>query len=377
MTERCNEVPDCADSSDEFFCELIGFHGKSYRKLIAPKENNGKRTKVEINLNIEDIKNIDELNMKFSSRVTITIKWKDVRLFFKNLGGQDNLAEEEVNAIWKPPLILSNSLNLESVLKNEYLLVTIQQLIPGKPNNEKQLYEGTTHDGNENDLIMSAKVDTDFSCSYDLHSYPFDTQICTIDISSPDNLIKDIKLIPGAIVYSGKIESLPQFHFNIGEIKANENGTTISGFIHLKRIPFYHILCTYLPTVCIILMAIITLYIDESHFEATIMVALTAMLVLYTLFQSISENMPPTAYLKLLDIWLIFGLILPFIIFIIEVSWELMKQMDCDVVRSMDPLLKSGKTKCKIAVQIFIPIICGLFTIIYVIIVYIQYYQLN
>ena len=48
MTKRCNEVPDCADGSDEFFCELIGFHGKSYRKLIAPKENNGRRTKIEV-----------------------------------------------------------------------------------------------------------------------------------------------------------------------------------------------------------------------------------------------------------------------------------------------------------------------------------------
>ena len=57
-----------------------------------------------------------------------------------------------------------------------------------------------------------------------------------------------------------------------------------------------------------------TLYIDVSHFEATIMVALTAMLVIYTLHQSISANLPATAYLKLIDIWLFGGLIIPFII---------------------------------------------------------------
>ena len=49
-------------------------------------------------------------------------------------------------------------------------------------------------------------------------------------------------------------------------------------------------------------MAVLTMFIDESHFEATIMVALTAMLVLYTLFQSISEVMPTTSYLKLIGI---------------------------------------------------------------------------
>ena len=53
------------------------------------------------------------------------------------------------------------------------------------------------------------------------------------------------------------------------------------------------------------------------------MVALTAMLVMYTLFQSISASMPSTAYLKLLDIWLIFGLVMPFVVFTVEVLWEL------------------------------------------------------
>ena len=57
-----------------------------------------------------------------------------------------------------------------------------------------------------------------------------------------------------------------------------------------------------------------TLFIDYSHFEATIMVALTTMLVIYTLHQSISATLPATAYLKMIDIWLFGGLIIPFII---------------------------------------------------------------
>jgi hypothetical protein len=53
------------------------------------------------------------------------------------------------------------------------------------------------------------------------------------------------------------------------------------------------------------------------------MVSLTGMLVMYTLYQSISLTLPPTAYFKLLDYWLIFSLLMPFVIFIIEVLWEL------------------------------------------------------
>ena len=62
---------------------------------------------------------------------------------------------------------------------------------------------------------------------------------------------------------------MPQFELKIGKIVSNVNGTLIQGSIQLKRIPFYHILCTYLPTVCILLMTIATLYVDESHFEST------------------------------------------------------------------------------------------------------------
>ena len=66
--------------------------------------------------------------------------------------------------------------------------------------------------------------------------------------------------------------------------------------------------------------------IDKSHFEATIMVALTAMLVMYTLFQGIAASMPSTSYMKLLDYWLFFGLVMPFGVFIVLVIWELIDQ---------------------------------------------------
>ena len=75
-----------------------------------------------------------------------------------------------------------------------------------------------------------------------------------------------------------------------------------------------HIFNTYIPTLCLVTITGFTLFIDTSHFEATIMVALTTMLVMYTLHQSITVHLPMTAYLKMIDIWLFGGLIVPFII---------------------------------------------------------------
>ena len=308
----------------------------------------------------------------------MTIKWKDARLSYNNLfNGYTTIEKEEFERIWKPSLTLRNSLEHASIITNEEVLIQILKQQEGKLKSEKNLYEDMTYDGKTNDIILTAVFDKNFGCAYQLQDYPFDSQICTLDLSSPSNIINDVMLVPGTITYSGLSKTLPQFEFDVGIITSTENGNVIKGSILLKRIPVYHVLCTYVPTSCILLMAIVTLYIDESHFEATIMVALTAMLVLYTLFQSISTSMPPTAYLKFLDIWLIFCLIMPFIIFTIEVSWELIKANEIDDVQSVYPtwypVTKTRKDICKIIFQIGIPVLCVLFCIIYILVGILKY----
>ena len=51
---------------------------------------------------------------------------------------------------------------------------------------------------------------------------------------------------------------------------------------------------------------------QETEFEAITTVNLTALLVLTTLFIGISNSLPNTAYVKLIDIWLIGHLLIPF-----------------------------------------------------------------
>ena len=46
-----------------------------------------------------------------------------------------------------------------------------------------------------------------------------------------------------------------------------QNGSMIKRTIILRRITLYHIATAYLPTFCIMIMAIITLYIDASHVQ--------------------------------------------------------------------------------------------------------------
>ena len=61
------------------------------------------------------------------------------------------------------------------------------------------------------------------------------------------------------------------------------------------------------------------------------------MLVMYTLFQSISTTTPNVAYLILLDYWIIFGLSMPLFVFMSEVSLELMNEY------KINPIQVNGK----------------------------------
>ena len=52
----------------------------------------------------------------------------------------------------------------------------------------------------------------------------------------------------------------------------------------------------------------------------------TTLLVLATLFISISNALPRTSYVKLIDIWLIFNLIIPFVEIILQTSLSLLEE---------------------------------------------------
>jgi len=62
-----------------------------------------------------------------------------------------------------------------------------------------------------------------------------------------------------------------------------------------------------------------TLYFKKQDLDFAIGLTMTIMLVMYTMYQSISQSLPQTAYLKFIDVWLIFCLMVPFFVFVVQV----------------------------------------------------------
>ena len=65
-----------------------------------------------------------------------------------------------------------------------------------------------------------------------------------------------------------------------------------------------------------------TLYFKKEHFKTSIPVAITAMLVMYTLNNSISSKLPQTSSFKFMDLWILFGLFSHFLIPILLILIE-------------------------------------------------------
>jgi hypothetical protein len=75
----------------------------------------------------------------------------------------------------------------------------------------------------------------------------------------------------------------------------------------------------------LVVIAELTLYFDESQNELAVGLTLTIMLVMYTMYQSINDSFVKTAYLKMIDYWLLFCLLTPLAVFLIEIFWLLNK----------------------------------------------------
>ena len=73
------------------------------------------------------------------------------------------------------------------------------------------------------------------------------------------------------------------------------------------------ILTVFLPTVLLNLLGHSANYFKDFFFEAAVTVNLTVMLVLTTMFINVSNQLPNTSYIKMIDVWLIFNLIVPFV----------------------------------------------------------------
>ena len=139
----------------------------------------------------------------------------------------------------------------------------------------------------------------------------------------PKTLRDEIDLVPWELhVYMN--DTLNKFIVTNFSLQAAADSKTICLVISLQRLegPFW--ISLFVPSMCLILAAEIAMFVDETHFEAMIMVALTSNLVMYTLYSAIQAKLPENSSYKLIDFWMLHGLLMPMVVFIVLAINELL-----------------------------------------------------
>ena len=93
----------------------------------------------------------------------------------------------------------------------------------------------------------------------------------------------------------------------------SDTGKGLRMVMKMKRKITSEMMTTYLPSTLLLLITFATTFFPPFFFEAALTVNLTTMLVMTTIFISKMEGLPSTAYMKMIDIWLIFCQLVPFI----------------------------------------------------------------
>ena len=332
---------------------------------------------------LDTVLQIDEVGMTFKAKFLLALRWRDWRVTFRDLKWINPLNDKEKSQIWIPYLVFENGQNEENGFSTRS--GTSKNLFAMRDNLDAFQVMDSLDEGRlyyNQSLWYSAWFIKQFSCEFDLHHYPFDIQKCQIKLRVPKTLQISINLIPLGARMLGP-NHISQFTIsNISmkpfiprvKLHSTKNHSASAGIMlqfHIHRDITHHIYMTYIPTLFILIMSLFSLFIGEEHFGATTAVSMTCMLVLYTLYQGIVANMPVTVYMKLLDIWLIFNLAIPFFVFVTLVSWELMKGKPTNQVMLMDYLhesedLQQKKSYCKLTMQIILPGISAVFVLAYI-----------
>lgn len=294
-----------------------------------PVEDSKSVLEINLGLHLLAISQLDEVEESFTSRFQLYVSWKDYRLSYQNLvkNKLENVLDDKIaRRLWIPPLMISSAKgNAPFIANDKSVTMAINQLSKPETKGLEAVHEAFYFSGRKNDIFYMNMFDVEQICQFDLTDYPFDTQSCPINISIAAIFEKKLNLQYDKEWIKNKIKGgLNQFSITGLEGILDKDNKTLSIVIKMKRQISYIAVSVFFPTICLFIIATLTLYIDPCHFEATIMVSLTTMLVTYTLYQSISDSLPKTGTIKLIDIWLVAGMILPFMVFLLLVIVEIM-----------------------------------------------------
>ena len=323
----CNNYHNCDDGVDEANCTLLQLLHHQNDIEIPPVEfKRGKLKRLVLNgtLNVMKLFEINDADSTFDLYFVLEIVWFDRKLNFKFLKGRDNFLNEAMKQkIWIPKVEFGDIKKMFSDHKDQVIV-----LRKGNPTLDNDLdyvqQANEVYNGGENPLKMFFERRIQFSCSFDnIKNFPFGKQKCFLEfrVVGAANALTTIML---EVVRRERALAVGEYVIEDWVVTNYHNNQTMRNMVRVSMIMTRNIksifLVIYLPTILMNMINQATNYINgDDKYSMIYMVNITCMMVLASIFLSVSGSLPITSEIKPVESWLILNLAYPFIIILVNV----------------------------------------------------------
>ena len=303
---------------------------KSYNKNLSPSPGDIFREKLDVNmsLNVISLGSFKAITHSFEAKLTVIMSWKDNRLRFinlRNMSEENTLSSKEKDYIWLPRFVFENTKDKSTSVVDDKSVILVEKYGRAEKADLTSVWNKLLYKGSENPLIYKRFYNIVFECEYLLQWYPFDYQVCLIKISPTSEQIKFTRLVKGSFEYSG---SKILMKYKVRSIEMIRNKTGLKVKIKIGRTLLSIVMTIFIPTLLINIIGHTSNFFKHFFFEGKISLNVTVMLVLTTMFVGISGKLPETAYVKMIDLWMLFSLLKPFVDIMIQTYVESLRSED-------------------------------------------------
>ena len=274
-------------------------HAPKVPKVFNCKEGLPPPTKVQLSVHVSEISLVT--NGAVTMSAYLRYSWEDYRLAppEQNMQGEFvEIAPTVKDSLWLPDLYIPNAASVISPV----IFV---------PSTSFRMYRNYTLFANQYLLLK-------LSCPFNYALFPMDVQICDVALQSFGRNPCELNLTwseNNPLSYS--TSTLSQFSYEIHRASARAHSRTFhSGskspleraqvhmYVILRRQIMFYMMQIYIPSILFVVVSWVSFLIPAEMAQGRMLLTITTMLTMVSLFAAGSEYVPKASYVKAIDVWM-------------------------------------------------------------------------